>query len=59
MRLTSSKVESKVRLSAYNLTPLEKLICAKLIRLCTDPRKFRSIPSVLSLTQFLIKEALT
>lgn len=39
--LTCSKVEAKVRLSANNLTPLEKLIGSKFIALSTDPSKLR------------------
>lgn len=40
--LTGSKVEAKVRLSANNLTPLEKLIGSKFIALSADPSKLRS-----------------
>jgi hypothetical protein len=48
-RLTCSKVKAEIRLSAYNLTPLEKLIRAKLITLGANPGKFRSIHSQFSL----------
>ena len=42
--LTGSKVEAKVRLSANNLTPLEKLIGSKFIALSANPSKLRSAP---------------
>lgn len=42
-KLTSSKVQAKVGLSADDLTPLEELICAKLVALGTNPCEFRPI----------------
>ena len=41
-RLTGSKVETKVRLSANNLAPFKKLIGSKFIALSADPSKLRS-----------------
>jgi hypothetical protein len=48
-RLTCSKVEAEIRLGAHNLTPLKKLICAKLIALGANPGKFRPINRQFSL----------
>lgn len=42
VKCTSAEVESKVRLGANNLAPLQKLISSELVALLAKPSKFRS-----------------